>query len=198
MCIRDRYLEDCLNSLLAQTISQGEMEVLMINDGSTDGSGKICERFAAEHENFKVISQENRGVSAARNAGILNAKGKYLFYLDGDDTLSSETVKNVTDFFDEHYDEVDVVSYPRVFWHENGIEVQHSRDRIIHQTKVYTLDEIPFAGFPTLNIATKNIGRDNILFDQDLSFHEDEAYVTDIILRAVSYTHLTLPTKLEV
>ena len=106
----DRYLEDCLNSLLAQTISQGEMEVLMINDGSTDGSGKICERFAAEHENFKVISQENRGVSAARNAGILNAKGKYLFYLDGDDTLSSETVKNVTDFFDEHYDEVDVVA----------------------------------------------------------------------------------------
>ena len=179
----DRYLEDCLNSLLAQTISQGEMEVLMINDGSTDGSGKICERFAAEHENFKVISQENRGVSAARNAGILNAKGKYLFYLDGDDTLSSETVKNVTDFFDEHYDEVDVVSYPRVFWHENGIEVQHSRDRIIHQTKVYTLDEIPFAGFPTLNIATKNIGRDNILFDQDLSFHEDEADETDIILR---------------
>lgn len=179
----EKYLPACLDSLLEQTIPQEEMEVLMINDGSPDGSLEICERYAAEHENFKVISQENRGVSVARNAGILSAKGKYLFYLDGDDTLSPETVKNVTDFFDEHYDEVDVVSYPRVFWYENGIEVQHSRDRIIRQTKVYSLDKIPFASFSTLNIATKNIGIDNILFDQDMSFHEDEAYVTDIILR---------------
>lgn len=179
----EQYLEDCLNSLLAQTIPQTEMEVLMVNDGSVDGSLDICERFVGTHENFKVISQENQGVSAARNVGILNAKGKYLLYLDGDDTLSPETVKNVTDFFDEHYYEVDVVSYPRAFWYENGIEVQHSRDRIISQTKVYALNEIPFVSFPTLNIATKNLGINNILFNQDLSFHEDEAYVTDIILR---------------
>ena len=104
------YLKDCLDSLVAQTIPQEDMEVLMINDGSTDGSLEICEQYAEAYENFKVLSQENQGVSAARNNGIRSAKGKYLMYLDGDDTLSEETVENVIDFFDEHYDEVDLVA----------------------------------------------------------------------------------------
>ena len=122
----ERYLEDCLDSLLRQTIPQSEMEVLMVNDGSVDGSLEICERFSEAHDNFKVLSQENRGVSAARNNGIRNAKGKYILYLDADDTLSSETAKNVTDFFDEHYEEVDVVTYPLVYRREAG-ESSHWR-----------------------------------------------------------------------
>lgn len=178
----EQYVAEALDSLLAQTIPQEEMEVLMINDGSTDGSEEICRRYAAEHENFVLISQENQGVSAARNAGIRNAKGKYLLYLDGDDTLSPETVKNVTDFFDEHYDEVDIVSYPRYFWYSNGGEELHSRYKTISQTKIFKLSDIPHATFTTLNIVTKNRGAGNVLFDERLWFHEDIAYLTEILI----------------
>ena len=115
------YLREALDSLLAQTIPQLKMEVLMVNDGSVDESLAICEEYAEKYPNFKVLSQENQGVSAARNNGIRNAKGKYLMYLDGDDTLSPETVKNVTDFFDKHYEDVDIVSYPRLFCYVNFI-----------------------------------------------------------------------------
>lgn len=171
----EQYLEACLDSLLAQTIPQEEMEVLMINDGSPDGSLKICERYAAAHPNFKVISQENQGVSAARNNGIRNAKGKYLLYLDGDDTLSPETVKNVTDFFDEHYDEVDVVTYPLIYRRENG-ESRHWRYKYLKASGVYDLDEYPYISQTSMNVCVKNKGKDNIYFDTQLKLYEDQIY----------------------
>lgn len=178
----EQYLPACLNSLLVQTMPQEQMEVLMINDGSPDGSLAICERYAAEHENFKVISQENQGVSAARNTGIRNAKGKYLLYLDGDDTLSPETVKNVTDFFDNHYDEVDVVGYPILFCYENGERRPHGRDKILKATGIYDTEETLHINLTTINAIVKNKGEENFFFDETLFYHEDEAYLTDAVM----------------
>lgn len=171
----EQYLAACLDSLLAQTISQAEMEVLMINDGSPDGSLAICERYAKEHENFRVISQENQGVSAARNTGIRNAKGKYLLYLDSDDTLSPETVKNVTDFFDDHYDEVDVVTYPLIYRRASG-ESTHWRYKYLKDSGVYDLNEYPYISQTTMNICVKSKGKDNIYFNIALKRYEDQVY----------------------
>ena len=171
----ERYLEDCLDSLLRQTIPQSEMEVLMVNDGSVDGSLEICERFSEAHDNFKVLSQENRGVSAARNNGIRNAKGKYILYLDADDTLSSETAKNVTDFFDEHYEEVDVVTYPLVYRREAG-ESSHWRYQYLKGDGVYDLDKYPYICQTTINICVKNKKDESVLFNVALSAYEDQAY----------------------
>lgn len=171
----EQYLEACLDSLLAQTIPQEEMEVLMINDGSPDGSLEICERYAAAHPNFKVISQENQGVSAARNNGIRNAKGKYLLYLDGDDTLSPETVKNVTDFFDEHYDEVDVVTYPLIYRRENG-ESSHWRYKYMKDSGIYDLEQYPYISQSTMNICVKNQGKNSLLFNTKRCLYEDQLY----------------------
>lgn len=173
----EQYLEECLDSLLAQTIPQEEMEVLMINDGSPDGSLAICERYAVQYENFKVLSQENQGVSAARNNGIRNAKGKYLMYLDSDDTLSPGTVKNVTDFFDKHYDEVDVVTYPLVYRRENE-QSSHWRYKYLKKTGIYDLGKYPYICQTTMNICVKN--RPNvILFDIKLAMTEDQTYIND-------------------
>lgn len=171
----EEYLEACLDSLLAQTIPQEEMEVLMINDGSPDGSLGVCLRYALEHPNFRVISQENQGVSAARNNGIRNAKGRYLLYLDGDDLLSPETVKNVADFFDEHYDEVDVVTYPLVYLRGDN-KVPHWRNELQTESSVIDLDHYPFLCQTTINICVKNKGADNIYFDTELAAYEDQTY----------------------
>lgn len=171
----EEYLEACLDSLLAQTIPQEEMEVLMINDGSPDGSLGVCLRYALEHPNFRVISQENQGVSVARNNGIRNARGRYLLYLDGDDQLSPETVKNVADFFDEHYDEVDVVAYPLAYKSAGG-ERFHWRREYLKETGVYDLDKYPYVSQTTVNICVKNKGENNILFDTELAAYEDQTY----------------------
>lgn len=172
----EQYLAETLESLLAQTISQDEMEVLMINDGSTDGSADICQSYAEKHENFKLISQENQGVSAARNNGIRNAKGKYLLYLDGDDTLSSETVQNVTDFFDAHYNEVDVVTYPLIY--RGGAEDRrHWRyDKCLTNTGIYDLERFPYICQTTINICVKSAGIKEIFFDINLRAYEDQTY----------------------
>ena len=105
------YLASCLDSLLRQTISKDELEVLLIDDGSKDGSLGICKEYAEKHDIFKVFSLENGGVSATRNFGIEHSQGQYITYLDSDDTLTDNTLKTVADFFDRHFDEIDLVTY---------------------------------------------------------------------------------------
>jgi len=81
----EQYLEGCLNSVVAQTFH--DYEVICVNDGSTDGSQAILEEFQKNHTQITIISQQNRGLSGARNAGIQIAKGDYLFFLDSDDWI---------------------------------------------------------------------------------------------------------------
>lgn len=79
----EKTIRKCVNSILNQTFS--DFELLLINDGSPDNSGAICDEIATTDPRIKVIHQENRGVSAARNAGLDAARGKYLMFCDSDD-----------------------------------------------------------------------------------------------------------------
>ncbi len=88
----EKYLARCVDSIRKQTYSH--LEILLVDDGSTDSSGALCDTLAAEDERIRVIHQENGGVSKARNTGIANAKGKYLAFMDSDD-----------------YAELDIISY---------------------------------------------------------------------------------------
>lgn len=80
------YLERCLNALNAQTVFH-KLEIILVDDGSTDGSGQICEAFAKHRINVKVIHQANAGQSEARNKGIAAAAGEYIAFADADDYM---------------------------------------------------------------------------------------------------------------
>ena len=82
---KEAYLERCLDSVLAQT--HKSLEVLLIDDGSTDGSPAICEKYAKKDPRIRVLTQENAGASAARNAGIEAAGGDYIGFVDADDWI---------------------------------------------------------------------------------------------------------------
>ena len=82
------YLPRCLESLLGQTYER--LEIIVVDDGSTDGTAEICDRFAAKNEQIKVIHRENGGPSAARNAGLKIAQGEYIGYVDGDDWVEPD------------------------------------------------------------------------------------------------------------
>ena len=85
----EKYIEECLKSLLRQKLSDSEYEILCIDDGSTDHSGSILEAYEKKYRQIRVFRQENRGVSAARNKGLQEARGEYLSFVDGDEDRKS-------------------------------------------------------------------------------------------------------------
>ena len=87
----EQYLRDCLNSVIAQTYT--DYEVICVNDGSKDGSLALLKDYQTKYPQITIISQRNKGLSAARNAGIQAAKGNYLFFLDSDDWIEPNSLE---------------------------------------------------------------------------------------------------------
>jgi glycosyltransferase involved in cell wall biosynthesis len=85
------YLEDCLQSVIQQTYRS--IEIIIVNGGSTDCSPDIMHSYAVKDDRIVILSQSNRGVSAARNAGLGVAKGEYIFFVDSDDTIRKDAVE---------------------------------------------------------------------------------------------------------
>ena len=180
----EKFLRGCLQSLTEQTIGFENIEVVLVNDGSTDNSEAICREFADKYDNVLLYSKENEGLSKTRNYGLARSHGKYIFFLDSDDKLRADTVKSVTDFFDTVYDEVDLVTYRIIHYYSEKPVIVHYRYRTLTKTGVYDLTD-PDNRFITqtnINICIKNRGEDNLLFDTTPNFrHEDEKYCCDIL-----------------
>ena len=98
------YLTGCLDSVFSQDIS--ECEIIAINDGSSDGSGSILDEFKSRYSDFIVIHQTNKGLSRARNTGIDNARGDYLYFLDSDDYLLSGSIRLMLNKINENHSEI--------------------------------------------------------------------------------------------
>lgn len=94
------YLQCCLDSLPLQAFG-GNMEVILVNDGSTDASCDICEQFCCEHPDIVLINQENRGLSEARNTGIKIANGCWIYFLDADDWLAPYALQTLLNYAEE-------------------------------------------------------------------------------------------------
>jgi len=88
------YIRDCIESILKQKCR--DYEIILVDDGSTDESGKLCDEYAYKYQKIQVIHQSNQGLSGARNTGIQNAKGKYLIYLDSDDMMAQNALSNLS------------------------------------------------------------------------------------------------------
>lgn len=87
-----KFLAKCLESLVGQTFKN--IEIICINDGSTDNSLEILNSFAGKDERIILVNQPNQGVSKVRNCGLEMAKGKFLLFIDGDDYIASDFVEN--------------------------------------------------------------------------------------------------------
>lgn len=89
----EMYLKRSVESILCQM--DGRIELILVNDGSTDGSGVVCDRYATDNPNIIVIHKENGGTSSAKNMGIAIARGKYLTYIDCDDYIDSDAFATI-------------------------------------------------------------------------------------------------------
>lgn len=168
----EKHLEKCVNSVLTQNYS--DFEVLLVNDGSTDKSGTICEEFARKDERVKVFHQTNSGVSAARNKGIENAKGQWLTFVDSDDYLQQDyfyvlDLPTKTDWI--HLDMEREVFYPT----NVGMDFKNQEyelSEFINNYALYPHFPEACAKFFNNSIVKKN----NLRFNPDLKFGEDSLF----------------------
>ncbi|MDO5137600.1 MAG: CDP-glycerol glycerophosphotransferase family protein [Oscillospiraceae bacterium] len=109
----EKYLQEAVESLVHQTFGFSRIQLILVDDGSTDGSGAICDSYQNKYPgNVIAVHKENGGVSSARNAGIPYTEGRYLNFMDSDDIITPNTFKNVYRFFRRHEEQTDVCTVP--------------------------------------------------------------------------------------
>ena len=118
----EKYLRQCVDSILGQTLS--ELEIILVNDGSKDNSGVICDEYAAKYDQVTVIHKENGGVSSARRAGVAAAKGEYVAFVDSDDWIDPDMYAQMLASAREH--DADAVLCDILFELDKGIIVREN------------------------------------------------------------------------
>lgn len=177
------YLKECLESILRQNYDINKIEIILIDDGSIDNSLNICKKYAEKYKNIKLLTQPNSGVSKARNNGIKNSKGKYIMLLDSDDTISKSAVKNLFNFFEQHYNEIDIVTYPIKFNRHGKISKNIRYDAYDKGTNIYDINEYIYLNQSTVNIMIKNEFEKTNLYNENMKLSEDQNFDTEMIMK---------------
>ena len=176
------YLPETLQSLLRQDIGFSRIQLILIDDGSIDGSGAICDDFQKAHpDNVVVVHKENGGVSSARNEGLKRVQGKYVSFLDADDCLSRNAFRKVYAFFEAH-PETDVVSLPMYFF--DGKHGSHILNyKYSDGSRVIDLNEEP--NNPQLAVTSAFVRADALTgksFDTRLCYAEDAKLLQSVLI----------------
>ena len=100
----EKYLKQCMESICGQTY--GNLEIIIVNDGSTDQSAKICDAFAGKDSRITVIHKENGGPVSARKAGLSSAHGRYITFIDGDDWIEDTMYEKLLKCLEEYHTDV--------------------------------------------------------------------------------------------
>lgn len=133
----EKYLRRCVDSILAQTYR--DYEIILLDDGSTDRSGAICDAYAAEHDCIRVIHQKNAGVSQARNVLLAAARGEFITFLDSDDSLKPKCLETLLRDLRETGADISICSWCEVS--EEGICTEITWDRKDEGFRIWTTEE---------------------------------------------------------
>lgn len=151
----EKHLESCIESLLNKSQYKNNFEVLLIDDGSTDGSSVICDKLKKKYRQIKAFHKENGGAADSRNFGLEKAKGKFITFIDSDDIVNKEYISSIFYLIDKGYDLV-------IFGHQ--IDYLENKYNKIHEIKI--TDEVYVANVKeTLRILEKK-GSFNLLWNK--------------------------------
>lgn len=188
----ERYVLRCLQSIVNQQLWPDDYEVLVVDDGSTDGSRAVVEAFAAEHRQVKLLTQQNAGVSAARNLAMDNARGRYLMFVDSDDRLGDDVIHRVVQRAID--DDLDVLSFNYECEDAQGNVLPHSREDNYATTPVATGYDFLKAHSMTPYVWRFLLRREYLQqggwrFDSSLIVCEDGALIARFLLNAPRMAH---------
>ncbi len=125
----ENYLEKCINSILEQTFT--DFELILVDDGSPDGSGQICDIYATIDRRVRVIHQENGGLSAARNAGLESATGRYIGFIDSDDYIHPKMYEKLYEALQKNKADLSICNYNYVDNYGNIDSEKQRKDHIV-------------------------------------------------------------------
>lgn len=134
----DKYINKCIDSILNQSFVN--FELILVDDGSTDDSGLICDKYANEDSRIRVIHKENGGLSSARNAGLDIAKGKYIGFVDSDDYIDKNMYKYLFEVITRDNSELAICNYREVY--EDSINIGEKNKINIPSSEIYNKYEI--------------------------------------------------------
>lgn len=183
------FLEETIESVLNQDIGfKKNVQMILIDDGSKDASGKICDKYQGEYpDNIVVVHKTNGGVSAARNEGVKYIKGEYVNFLDGDDKLTPNTLRLVYKKFKKWEDKTDIITIPLCFFDgANGEHILNNKfnngDRVIFLEEEYDKPLLSMSA----SFVKSSIIRE-IKFDENLPYAEDAKVVMNILKNKMCY-----------
>lgn len=190
----ERYLNKCIDSILGQTFK--DFELILVNDGSPDHCGKICDDYAAIDPRVKVIHKENGGLSSARNAGLKIARGKYIAFVDSDDFIHLNMYEILHSNAMKHSADIVICDYLEV-----------NEDEVISSYEInYQFEEEQYTNIEALNALYGNKGVkfvvvwnklfkrrlfDNLEFEEN-KIHEDEFIAHQLLYKSSKITYLPL------
>lgn len=177
------FLEESISSLVNQTIGFENVQVILVDDGTPDNSGAICDELQKKYpNNIVVVHKENGGVSSARNEGLKHIKGKYVNCMDPDDILTENTLELVYNFFEENYNACDVVGIPiMMFGDTKG--PHYLNDKFARGTRVINLQkEVNYFQLSVSSAFIKNEVAQTIHFDESLTVAEDAQQMIRVLI----------------
>lgn len=193
----EKYLARCLDSLLQQTYK--EIEIILVNDGSTDTSPQICDRYSDLDDRVIVIHKTNGGLSSARNAGLNAAKGDYLGFVDSDDDVEIDMFEKLVNIIEEQNVDFVMCDYIRIL--DNGSRYlkttklasgRYDKKRIIEEIFPNLIMGNDLNYGPLLSVwhclyRTDFLRENNIRFDEEIKWSEDNIFSAEVGLNANSF-----------
>ena len=179
----EQYLPRCIDSILAQTFT--DFELLLIDDGSKDKSGAICDAYARKDPRIRVFHKPNGGVSSARNMGLDNAKGEWICFCDSDDEFVKNTLESYFIITREDLD-IDVISSGYIIYNKSGeVNVIKSQKMLLEDSeqKLFVSESCHYCGF-LWNKCVKSDLAKQFRFDESISWLEDHLFMYSCILHS--------------
>lgn len=184
------YLDNCVNSLINQTYKN--IEIILVDDGSTDDSGKRCDYFAQKDDRIKVVHKRNGGLSSARNSGIQSASGELLMFVDGDDYLALNAVEILQKIYKKYDPDIVQFCYKETvepyskFYSNDKLDISYITNTKEMFNKLYAI------GGEAASSCTKLYKRSlfsDLKFEEGIT-HEDESIITYLLQKILSIVYI--------
>ena len=194
----EQYLNECVDSILGQLAD--DCEIILVDDGSTDGSGAICDRFSEQNSKVRIIHQKNSGHSAARNAGLQMALGKYVSFIDSDDYIGQGCVKEIINWIKASDADICFMEGYKLF--ADGITEslgdQVDREQVLGRNKEevfrYLSTRPKYPGSACTKLFRREFLIENEMkFPTDLTHAEDLTFCLNCFLKAEKFDALSCP-----
>ena len=181
----EEHIRKCVNSILIN--KSRNIEIILVDDGSSDKSGVICDQIAEADSSVRVVHKKNGGVSKARNTGLAVAKGEYIGFVDSDDYVAGNYVDSLIEVLDTESPDIVQYGFERIS-NKKSYKVCAARKRSYSRNSNYILKEYYAHGVWSYFFRSDLIRQNQIVFPENIAYSEDQAFIAKCFLVSSSIT----------